>query len=151
MLSFLVPEKYDAYKHGLITCGFGLVFIFVSLIMPKLGVEVDQTFPWMVVAAFALLFAISSSVFVAFNADFNAFFFKAVLSYLGVILLLSLTAYFITGISIGDAGFYKWIIYVISFCFLVFLSLVNAVKRIVDYAQKEEWNQPNLRKRKQRK
>ena len=119
--------------------------------MPKLGVEVDQTFPWMVVAAFALLFAISSSVFVAFNADFNAFFFKAVLSYLGVILLLSLTAYFITGISIGDAGFYKWIIYVISFCFLVFLSLVNAVKRIVDYAQKEEWNQPNLRKRKQRK
>ncbi len=151
MLDFLIPERYDSYKHAGFTVAFGVVFMLISLLCPKLGIDVDPTFPWMVVAAFALLFAISSSFYVAFNTNFNAYFYKALASYLGLILLLSFLAYFLTGISIGDAGFYKWIIYVISFCFMVFLSLVNAVKRIVDFAQKEEWHQPNLRKHKNRK
>lgn len=37
---------------------------------------------------------------------------------------------------------YRWIYIVVTFGFLVFLSMVNFMKKIVEFAEKEEWNQP---------
>lgn len=39
---------------------------------------------------------------------------------------------------------------VVTFGYLVFLSIVGFIKRIVEFAQREEWNQPRPRNRKKR-
>lgn len=47
-------------------------------------------------------------------------------------------AWLTSGIAIGQAGSYKFIYLVVSVGFLVFLSLINMVKKIVNFAEREE-------------
>jgi hypothetical protein len=57
----------------------------------------------------------------------------------------ALLAYLFSGVSIGAAGSYKWLFIVVSVGFMVFLSMVNFMKVIVNYAEKEEWSAPRRR------
>ncbi|MGK0452465.1 MAG: hypothetical protein ACJAXE_003142, partial [Neolewinella sp.] len=45
---------------------------------------------------------------------------------------------------------YKWIYFVVTFGYLVFLSMIAFMKKIVEFAQKEEWNRPKLRQKKRK-
>jgi len=148
MWNFLYPKEYNAFKHAVLTFAIGFVLMLLSYLAKAIGIELEETFLWMIVAACTLLFAASCSIYVAFNIDFNKFLLKAVIAYVFLMVSLGLVAYLFCRIPLQEAGFYKWILIVVTFCFLVFLSLVNAVKAIVEYAQKEEWNQPKIRKRK---
>jgi hypothetical protein len=56
-------------------------------------------------------------------------------------------AYLFSGINIFDAGSYSWLFKVIFIVYLVFMSMIRAMKVIVEFAQKEEWNAPKLKKR----
>jgi uncharacterized membrane protein YtjA (UPF0391 family) len=64
-------------------------------------------------------------------------------------LLLAFTgavlAYLFSGLAIGEAGSYQWIFIVVTICYLIFLTMVNLMKKIVDFAMKEEWNQPRIK------
>jgi hypothetical protein len=58
-----------------------------------------------------------------------------------------LQAYFFSSISIANAGSYMWIYVVVTFGYLVFLSLMTMLKKVVAFAEKEEWNSPKIRPR----
>jgi hypothetical protein len=49
-----------------------------------------------------------------------------------------LLAYLISGLSIDEAGSYKWILFIFTFCYILFLSIVRAMKKIVTIAQKQD-------------
>jgi hypothetical protein len=59
-----------------------------------------------------------------------------------------LIAYFMAGIPFEEIGAYKWIYFVITFVYLVFISIIGFMKRIVNFAQKEEWTKPMRRSKK---
>jgi hypothetical protein len=110
--------------------------------------EMDNLFPWSIATAFMLLYAIINSV-LSLNADsFVKYWGQSIYSYMALAVLNGLVAWGLSGISIGEAGSYKFIYLVVTFGFLVFLSLVNFMKRIVQFAEKEEWSQPKPRKKK---
>ncbi|MEZ4918315.1 MAG: hypothetical protein R2792_04335 [Saprospiraceae bacterium] len=110
--------------------------------------EMDVLFPWSIATAFMLLYAIINSV-LSLNADsFGKYWGQSIYSYMALAVLNGLVAWGLSGISIGEAGSYKFIYLVVTFGFLVFLSLVNFMKRIVQFAEKEEWSQPKPRKKK---
>lgn len=146
--NFLYPNEYNAYKHAILVLVLGVIMMLLSLIIKSTGVELEETFIWMIVAACSLLFAGSCSIYAAFNKNFNQFLLHAVVSYLSLVVVMCFLAYFISKIPISKAGTYYKILMVVTFCFLVLLSLVNAVRAIIEYAQKEEWNHPKLRRRK---
>ena len=52
--------------------------------------------------------------------------------------------------SMNEAGPYKWIYIVVTIGYLVFLCILSAMRKIVDFAQREEWNQPRLRQKRKR-
>jgi len=52
----------------------------------------------------------------------------------------------LSGVAIGKAESYRWIFIVVSFGFLVFLSMINFMKKIVKFAEQEDWTQPRRRK-----
>ena len=128
-----------------------IVAIFI-LLMAKLIkltqiITVSERFPWMTAGAFMLLFALFNSVFSLTTKNMMQYWGRSIYSFLGLAALLGLTAYAFSFIPIGDAGSYKWIYIVVTIGYLVFLSLMTFMRQIVEFAQREEWNQPRKRRR----
>lgn len=111
--------------------------------LKKMGVfNLDRLYEWTVATSFLLLFGIFNSVF-SLNADSRLTYWRdSMYSYLGLAAANGLLAWQLSGIKIGEAGSYKFIYLVVTVGFLVFISMVNAMRSIVEFAQKEEWNQP---------
>jgi hypothetical protein len=107
----------------------------------------DKLYTWSIAAAFMLLYALANSLLSIRVENFMRYWGASMYSYLGLALASGLAAQMFSGVSISQAGSYRWIFFVVTFGFLVFLSLVNFVKRIVRFAEREEWNQPRKRGR----
>lgn len=130
-------------NQAILVFGVALVLLIgnwlVNLIAPS---TIDRLFPWSIATAFMLFFALMNSL-LSLRADSFAKYWQASMySYMALALGTGLIAWGFSGIPIGEAGSYKWIYLVVSFGFLVFLSMINFVKIIVKYAEREEWNQP---------
>lgn len=139
----IAPPKQAAWVFG---GAVSLMLIAVGL--DKTGLyPMERLFPWSMATAFTLLFAIFNSV-MSLNAD-NAmkYWASSVYSYLGVAFANGLAAWGLSGVPLGEAESYRWIYIVVTVGFLVFLSMVNFMKKIVEFAQREEWNQPRQRRR----
>jgi hypothetical protein len=106
----------------------------------------DPLFPWSISSAFLLLFALFNSLLSLRADNFAKYWGSSVYSYMALAFGSGLAAWLFSGIDLRDAGTYRWIYLVVTFGFLVFLSMVNFMKRIVNFAEKEEWNQPRKRR-----
>jgi hypothetical protein len=106
----------------------------------------DPLFPWSIGSAFMLFFAMMNSLLSLRADSFMKYWQASMYSYSALALGTGLVAWGFSGVPIGEAGSYKWIYLVVTVGFIVFLSMVNFMKVIVKYAEKEEWNQPRNRK-----
>ena len=76
----------------------------------------------------------------------NIYFRDSVYSFAALAVTAGYTAFLFSGLSIFEAGSYSWLFKVVFFVYLVFMSIVRFMKVVSDFAQKEEWNAPKLRK-----
>jgi drug/metabolite transporter (DMT)-like permease len=106
----------------------------------------EPLFAWSIAAAFMLLFALLNSLMSLRADSFAKYWGASMYSYIGLALCTSLAAWLFSGIPLREAGTYRWIYIVVTFGFLVFLSMVNFMKKIVQFAEREEWNQPRRRR-----
>ncbi|MCB0588376.1 MAG: hypothetical protein KDD06_23995 [Phaeodactylibacter sp.] len=135
-----------------ITFGGVIVFIIVAKLVKLTGlVYVPDRFPWMTAASFLLLFAIFNSVFSLAAENMMKYWGKSIYSYLGLALASGFAAYLFSAMSIDEAGSYRWIYIVLTIGYLVFLSMVAFMRRIVEFAEREEWNHPRIRRNRGRK
>lgn len=106
----------------------------------------DKLFAWSIATALLLVFAMANSLFSIKAANFAQYWGRSMYSYIGLALANTFAAKVFSGVPMADAGSYRWIVIVVTVGFIVFLSLVNFVKRIVNFAEREEWNQPRKRR-----
>lgn len=102
----------------------------------------DRLFAWSIGAALMLFFAIANSLLSLRATSFVKYWGASIYSYLALAFGTIMTAWAFSGIPLREAGSYRWIYIVVTVGFIVFLSMVNFMKIIVAYAEKEEWNQP---------
>ncbi len=148
------PQKsifYRAYDPFL-QVGFVLTLILIVTLGAKLvnwlGIsEIEQLFPWTVSTAFILFFAMFNSIFSLSTKDTNKYWTRSMIGFMGLAVGSALLAWLVSGVSIGDARSYKWIYIVLTFGYLVFLSMVSFMRKVVDFAQREEWNRPRPRRK----
>lgn len=134
-------------RQALLVFGASLLIIVCGWLANVTGlVEGDPLFAWSIATAFMLLFAVLNSLVSISAANTLRYWRDSVYSYIGLAALNAVAAWGVSGISIGEAGSYKWIYFVVTFSFLVFLSMVNLMKRIVKFAEREEWSQPRRRR-----
>ena len=148
-MSESIFEKYTApWKQALITFLISFFVMGIAWLLDVAGImEMERLFPWSICTAFLLFYGLFNSV-LSLNADsFTRYWAQSIYSYLGLAVLNGLSAWLISGVSIDNAESYKFIFLVVTFGFLVFLSLVNFMKKIVQFAEREEWTQPRPRKR----
>lgn len=105
-----------------------------------------QVVPWAIATAFMLFFAMLNSLQSLRADSFVKYWQASMYSYMLLAFGNAMIAWGFSGTSISDAESYKWIFLVVSIGFIVFLSMVNFMKVIVKFAEKEEWTEPRKRK-----
>jgi hypothetical protein len=128
------------------------VFILLGAIVTAGSAETGPTrWPWLCAASFLLLFSIFNAIMSATAKNLMKYWGRSIYSFGGLAVGSGLLAWLFSGLTISEAGSYKWIFFVVTFGYLVFLCMIAFMKQIVEFAQKEEWNRPKWRQKKRRK
>ncbi|MEK7254573.1 MAG: hypothetical protein AAB316_07510 [Bacteroidota bacterium] len=125
-----------------------LVFDLGGKLLQMLGMDIEQRYSWTVTASFILFFAILNSVVSILAKNLENYWGRSIMSFLGLAVSAGVLAYLFSSLGIDEAGPYRWLYIVLTIGYLVFLSIIGFMKKIVEFAQREEWNQPRLRRRK---
>jgi hypothetical protein len=141
-MTYIQPIK----QAGLVFAGSLLLMLLGWLSTVSSIYVTDKLYPWSIATAFTLLFAILNSLMSIASNNFARYWGNSMYSYMALAFANGLAAWGFSGIPLGEAESFRWIYIVITVGFLVFLSMVNFMKRIVQFAEKEEWNQPRPRK-----
>lgn len=141
-------KTFDPIYQALICLGAGLVVTLGGkLVQWTHLMDVSNRFPWMTAAAFMLFFAMFNSVFSLSAKNLSQYWGRSIYSFMGLTLVSGLIAYLFSALPISQAGSYRWIFFVLTLGYLVFLSIMTFIRNIVEFAQKEEWNHPRTRHR----
>lgn len=129
-----------------------IVSVFVvnigSLLVKATGlIDITNRFPWLNAASFMLFFAVLNSIYSITAKSVPHYWGLSMYSFMLVAGVSGLQAWAFSGISIVDAGSYMWIYVVVTFGYLVFLTIMAVLKKVVAFAEKEEWNSPKMRPR----
>ena len=127
-----------------------LVFNLGALVFRGAGMEIEQRFPWTIAASFLLFFSALNAILSIFAKNMDNYWSRSILCFVGLAALSALLAQLFSKLTMNDAGSYKWIYIVVTIGYLVFLLILTAMRKIVDFAQREEWNQPKLRQKRRR-
>ncbi len=143
---------YDKAYDPIVQAGLVLSLILAVIILGKLvnaiGImSVSDQFPWTAATSFLLFFAIINSVVSLASKDLNKYWGRSMLSFAILAAISAGIAYFFSALSIEEIGPYKWIYFVLTFGYLVFLSILGFMKRIVDFAEREDWQAPKQKRK----
>lgn len=128
----------------------GIVFVvdvFSVIVSSTNTVGVSNRFPWLCAASFMLFFALFNAVLSAAAPNTPKYWGRSLYSFMGLALGAGLLAWAFSGLTIGEAGSYRWIYLVVTVGYLVFLGMISMIKNVVTFAQREEWNKPRLKNR----
>ncbi len=146
--SSLFEKAYNPLLQGGMVLGSSLLIMLLSKIVNSSGIaDVSPGFYWQVTATFMLFYAVFNSIFSLSTKDTNKYWIRSFMGFGGLVLISGLAAYLFSGQSIDEAGPYRWIFIVLIFGYLVFLSIMNFMKNIVNYAESEDWQAPKQRKK----
>ncbi len=143
----IFDRAFSPFLQASITFGGVILFILVSKLVKLTGLAyVPERFPWLTAASFLLLFAVFNSVFSLSAENMLKYWGRSIYSYLGLAFASGLAAYLFSSLTIDEAGSYRWIYVVLTIGYLDFLGIMAFMRRIVEFAQREEWNHPRIRR-----
>ena len=144
--SYIHPYKQAAFGVGLV-----LVLMFFGAILRSSGMGMPERFAWMAAGATIMMFSIFNSILSVTAPNSMEYWGQSMTSYFVLLVVCSLIAWGVSGQTIFEAGSFAWIFQVLTIGYLVFISLMNVMKNIVNFAMREEWNQPRLRPKNRKK
>ena len=145
--STFIARAFNPVLQATVTLGAALAVIIGAKLIHLTGIiEVPSRFPWMTAAVFMLCFALFNSVFSLSAENMMKYWGRSVYSFMGLAVTSGLLAWLFSSLTISEAGSYRWIFIVVTIAYLVFLSMMSMMRKIVDFAQREEWNHPRIRR-----
>lgn len=135
------PSIFEREVHPLKQALMLAVSAFVILSIIKLtkgNGEGVSTLYWEVSSASILFYAMMNSI-MSMGYDDQNFYWRY--SILGFVLLLISTlglAFLYSGVTIDEAGAFRWMILVFTFGYLILLTIVRSMRKIIEIAQRED-------------
>ncbi len=141
-------STFTPYKQAGIILVLGLIFMLGNKFFQTIGVsDPNPEKIWIMAATFGLFFSVANCVF-SLNVKEGAekYWTQSMLVFIATMAILTGLAFLISGMNVHQTGPFQWIFLVVIISYFVFSTIIRMMKGIVDFAQKEEWNQPNKRK-----
>ena len=144
----IYSKTYDPVLQTSIVFGFSMFVMLISWMVNKLGwAAVSGEFYWSIAATFILFFALFNSIISISAKNLDRYWGRSMLCFAALAIGSGFVAYLLSSLPIGEAGTYKWIYFVLTIGYLVFLSIIGFMKRIVEFAEKEDWQAPKKKKK----
>ena len=115
-----------------------LVFMLCWKVAVHFGVDLRQRTPWLISSALMLFFGLFNSVF-SLSAEKRFVYWRdSIYAYILLGVLGGLMAWGFSGLTIDEAGSFKWMYFIFTFSFIIFLTIINLMRKIVELAQKQD-------------
>ena len=131
--------------QGMIALGFMAVFFVFGLASAATGNEVNDRWGYQSAATAMMLFGVGNALMSLSTDNVGKYWSRSFVIYVAVGAIGVLAAWATSGVWLSDAGSYRWIFIVLTFGYLVLLSIVSLMRGIVNFAEREEWTQPRQR------
>ena len=133
---------FDRNIRPLVQCtivlGLALIMMICWKIANSFGMELKQRTPWLISSSLMLFFGLFNSVFSITTKNRLTYYRDSVYSYVILGVLGGLLAWLFSGLSIDEAGAFKWMYIIFTFSFVVLLTIVNLMRKIVELAQRQD-------------
>ena len=122
-------------------CALGLAII---LMLVTQGLKLSNTTPvsgrafWIIAGTAILSYSMLNSIISLSVGDMNQYWFRSTASYAVLMVSCGTLAYLFSSMTINEAGTFRWIFIVLTFGYLLFLSIMRFMRKIVSIAQKED-------------
>jgi len=87
--------------------------------------------PWIVVCAMLLLYSLANCIFSFGTTSSLTYYLYSIISFAIILVLGGIIAWQVSGVGIDDAGSMKWLYIVMTFSYLILMSIVNLIKFLV--------------------
>ena len=135
----ILDKEISPFKQVGAVLVAALIFMVLSDLIPSAPYSKSAHIkPWVILCGMILFFALVNSVLSFGAKDSNKYWLFSIISFSVLLVAGGLMAWGISGVSINDAGSVRWIYFVLTFGYLVFLSIVNLIKFLVILAKKHE-------------
>ena len=137
----------EFFKQNLSKPVFQLALILVIMViltgiihytMSPMQRENTPNSPWEIMASCVLFFALVNCVFSLQAKSLLIYWRNSIFSFAGLLFLGGGLAWLFSGVPIKEAGSISWILFVFSFGYLIFLSIVNIMRFVVELAQRQD-------------
>lgn len=114
--------------------------VIVFLILVKMGrsENANPRLFWEIAASGLLFFAIMNSVLSIAYEDQNFYWLYSIMGFGGLIVSCGGLAFLFSGITIDEAGSFRWIFLVFTMGYIILLAIVRTMKKIITIAQRED-------------
>ena len=93
---------------------------------------------WINCITFMLVYALFNSLLSLLFKDQNAYWGRSIAVYAGIAILGGLLAYAFSGMTIDEAGSFRWLYLVFTLGYLIFLAIVRTIRKIVAISQRQD-------------
>ena len=93
---------------------------------------------WIVGTAMILCYIILNAIVALRIEPIIPYWSKSVTFYIGTLVFVYAWSYLLSGKSIDEAGSFRWLWLVLTLVYMVFFAIARSMKRIVDYALKQD-------------
>ena len=93
---------------------------------------------WEMSFSILMAFMLFNSVFSIPYLKRGQYFRDSIFSFIALAVIGGLLAHFFSGISMDKAGSFRWLYIVFTFTYLVFISIVNLMRKIMEIAKRQD-------------
>lgn len=137
--SYFLDKTYNPVLQAACALGFALVLMLITQIVKWSGaMTVGNRIFWIIAGTAILSYALFNSIISLSSKDMNKYWFHSTASYAILMVSCGGLAYFFSALTINQAGSFRWIFIVLTFGYLLFLSMMRFMRKIVHIAQKED-------------
>ncbi len=115
-----------------LVCGIAQLAIMAGWFSPKIY------FPYVVSFSFLLFYALGNCLLSFAEDNQTKYWAESIVSYVVLASAGAGIAYLMSGLTIGEAASFKWIFFVFTFGYVVLLTIMRSMRKIVMFAQRED-------------
>lgn len=127
--------------QGGIVLGGVLFFMLLIQIVKWTGLTViSGALFWVAAGTGLMIYSIFNSILSLSAPNMDQYWTRSTATYAVLMVCSGLLAYLFSQMTIKEAGSFKWIFMVLTFGYLLFLSMMRFMKKVVFWAQQEDDN-----------
>ncbi len=134
----ILRRDISPFVQGGFILGLMLFFHLIVWILEICGMDLGETISWEISLTLLLFFALGNSVFFLNTKEKGKYWSYSITSFIVVAAASIGLSRLISGFGLSESGSIKWIYFIFSFSYLIFISIIGLMRRIVEIAIKQD-------------